>query len=105
MEMNGKSKPNNFAVANSSFVTDDGEELQDDVFVDDISEEVDPTGTKDKMTRKKFLVVLCILLTEMCERLTFYSVVANMALYGTSVLKYSSTTSADMTNIFSGKIV
>ena len=56
-----------------------------------------------KMTTKKMLVVICILLTEMCERLTYYSVVANIVLYGTSVLKFSSTQSANVANIFTGE--
>ena len=56
------------------------------------------------ITRKKLLVVMCILLTEMCERLTYYSVAANVSLFGTSKLKYTSAEAADIMNIFSGKL-
>jgi hypothetical protein len=55
------------------------------------------------MTKSKFLVVACILLTEMCERLTYYSVVANIPLYATSVLKYSSSLAADIALVFTGE--
>ncbi|PVD39570.1 hypothetical protein C0Q70_02205 [Pomacea canaliculata] len=40
----------------------------------------------------------------MCERLTFYSVGANTVLFGTSVLKYSSTDAAHVANIFTGVV-
>ncbi|XP_076446957.1 solute carrier family 15 member 4-like [Babylonia areolata] len=59
---------------------------------------------KSQMTTKKLLVVVCILLTEMGERLTYYSVVANLALYCTSVLLFDSTTAANVTTIFSGVV-
>nr|KAG5685478.1 hypothetical protein BaRGS_013089 [Batillaria attramentaria] len=77
----------------------------DEVFLDDqpANGKVDGDAEKPKMTGKKLVVVACILLTEMCERMTYYSVVANMVLYGTSVLKYGSTASADIANIFSGR--
>ena len=89
---------------NPSFVEDD------DVFVDEKNDngKSDMVANHDevahpKMTTKKMLVVMCILLTEMCERLTYYSVVANIVLYGTSVLKFSSTQSANVANIFTGR--
>lgn len=49
------------------------------------------------------LAVVCILVTELCERLTYYSVVANMVLYCTSKLKYTSDDASFVTLIFSGK--
>ena len=83
---------------------------EDDVFVDEknVNGKSDMVANHDevahpKMTTKKMLVVICILLTEMCERLTYYSVVANIVLYGTSVLKFSSTQSANVANIFTGR--
>lgn len=91
------------ALENLSFVEDE------DVFVDEkeVNGKNDIAASHDKvthlkMTKKKMLVVICILLTEMCERLTYYSVVANIVLYGTSVLKFSSTQSANVATIFSG---
>lgn len=57
-----------------------------------------------KITGKKLLVVGCILTTELCERLTYYSVVANLVLYCTSVLQLTSSTAATVSLVFSGKI-
>lgn len=46
--------------------------------------------------------VACILLTELCERLVYYSVLANMILFCTSKLDMSSTTAATINLVFSG---
>lgn len=46
--------------------------------------------------------VACILLTELCERLVYYSVMANMILFCTSKLEMSSTTAATINLVFSG---
>jgi len=46
--------------------------------------------------------VACILLTELCERLVYYSVLANMILFCTSTLEMSSTTAATINLVFSG---
>ncbi|XP_076446914.1 solute carrier family 15 member 4-like [Babylonia areolata] len=67
----------------------------------DSSEEV---HKEKKISAKTLMVVICILLTEMGERLTFYSVVANIVLFCTSVLRYSSTTAANINNIFTGMV-
>ena len=40
--------------------------------------------------RTRFLLVICILFMELCERLTFYGVVANLVLYCKDVLKLES---------------
>ena len=52
----------------------------------------------------RLLVVVCILLTELCERLTYYSVVANLVLYCTSTLELPSSGASTVTLVFSGKI-
>jgi hypothetical protein len=49
---------------------------------------------KPRFTRKKLIVVGCVLMTELCERLTYYSVVANLILFCTSTLDISSTDAA-----------
>lgn len=65
-------------------------------------EEKKPPG---KITGKRLFVVSTILLTELCERLTYYSVVANMVLFCTSVLKYTSDEAALVTLIFAGIVL
>ncbi|XP_025095030.1 solute carrier family 15 member 4-like isoform X1 [Pomacea canaliculata] len=47
---------------------------------------------------------MCILMTEMCERLTYYSVVANLVLFCTSTLKYSSNDATTISLVFSGSV-
>ena len=63
---------------------------------------VEPQEKKQGITRERIFVVLTILLTELCERLTYYSVVANMVLFCTSVLDMSSDDASVVTLIFSG---
>ena len=63
---------------------------------------VEPQEKKQGITRERVFVVLTILLTELCERLTYYSVVANMVLFCTSVLDMSSDDASVVTLIFSG---
>ena len=48
--------------------------------------------------------VACILLTALCERLVYYSVLANMILFCTSRLEMSSTTAATINLAFIGNI-
>nr|KAG5685480.1 hypothetical protein BaRGS_013091 [Batillaria attramentaria] len=47
---------------------------------------------------------MCILVTEMCERLSYYSVVANLVLFCTSVLDYTSNDAATISLVFSGTV-
>ncbi|XP_076460129.1 solute carrier family 15 member 4-like [Babylonia areolata] len=54
------------------------------------------------LSPRKVGVMACILVTEMCERLSYYSVVANLILFCTSVLKYSSNDAATISLVFSG---
>ena len=64
----------------------------------------EPFEKKKGITRERVFVVLTILLTELCERLTYYSVVANMVLFCTSVLDMSSDDASVVTLIFAGMI-
>lgn len=51
------------------------------------------------------LVVLCILFVELCERLTFYGVAANLVFYCSSVLKLRSPLPSTITLAFQGEIM
>jgi len=57
---------------------------------------------KKGITKDKLLVVICILLCELCERLTYYSCVANLVLYCTSKLDMLSSSATTVSLIFSG---
>ncbi|KAK3091819.1 hypothetical protein FSP39_022886 [Pinctada imbricata] len=57
-----------------------------------------------KFAGDKLLVVACILLCELCERLTYYSVVANLVLFCTSKLKLSSSDASSVSLVFSGTV-
>ena len=68
--------------------------------MDDVKEENVPQ--KQGITKERLFVVLSILATELCERLTYYSVVANMVLFCTSILKMSSDDASVVTLVFAG---
>ena len=51
------------------------------------------------------LVVSCILCTELGERLTFYSVYANLVLFCTNVLMFTNATALSINQAFSGKLI
>ena len=53
----------------------------------------------------RYHVVLCILFVELCERLTFYGVSANLVFYCNDVLKLPSPLPSAITLAFQGKIM
>ncbi|XP_071129733.1 solute carrier family 15 member 4-like isoform X1 [Mytilus edulis] len=61
-------------------------------------------GQRPYFTRNKLFIVGCILMTELCERLTYFSVIANLILFCTSTLNISSTGAARISLIFSGAV-
>ena len=52
--------------------------------------------------KTRYLVVLCILVVELCERLTFYGVTANLVFYCKDVLKLDSPFPSTITLVFQG---
>uniref|UniRef100_A0A0B7AD16 Major facilitator superfamily (MFS) profile domain-containing protein n=1 Tax=Arion vulgaris TaxID=1028688 RepID=A0A0B7AD16_9EUPU len=59
-------------------------------------------STKLLGNKKKLLVTLCILITEMCERLTYYSISAGILLFCTSKLNYAETDATTINQVFAG---
>ncbi|KAL5018748.1 hypothetical protein ScPMuIL_004470 [Solemya velum] len=57
---------------------------------------------KRKLNGNRLVVVLCILFTELCERLTYYSISANLVLFCTSILKIDSGNATTVSLVFSG---
>ncbi|CAL1529876.1 unnamed protein product [Lymnaea stagnalis] len=64
------------------------------------------SGPSEKVSlrtnKKTFLVTLCILITEMCERLTYYSVSAGLILFSTSHLDIGQSDATTINQVFSG---
>lgn len=58
---------------------------------------------RSKISWKTRFVVMCILFTEMCERLTYYGVLDNLVLFCTSTLELGSSEAVDVSLIFSGR--
>ena len=52
----------------------------------------------------RYLVVLCILFVELCERLTFFGVAANLVFYCKDILKLTSPLPSTITLAFQGII-
>ncbi|XP_061182210.1 solute carrier family 15 member 4-like [Saccostrea echinata] len=67
-------------------------------------EEKKEMGQKRSMSGQQLLVVGCILMCELCERLTYYSVTANVVLFCTNVLELESTQAATVSLVFSGTV-
>ena len=53
---------------------------------------------------RRYLVVLCILFVELCERLTFYGVTVNLVFYCKDVLKLASPLPSTITLAFQGQV-
>ena len=56
-----------------------------------------------RLSRKKLLVVICILFVELCERLTYYGVAANLIFYCKDVLNLASPLPSTIALAFQGK--
>ena len=69
--------------------------------IDTFESESAPAAPRSKKATVK--VVLCILVMELCERLTYYSILANLVLFCTSRLGFNSETANYIVQIFSGK--
>ncbi|KAL3877174.1 hypothetical protein ACJMK2_034920 [Sinanodonta woodiana] len=70
----------------------------------DTDTETDLPSEKNGSIKQRLGVVVCILLTELCERLTYYSIVANMVLFCTSKLRMTSDEASNVNWVFSGTV-
>lgn len=74
---------------------------------DELPQMHDKTASRQRessSSQKTSLSVLCILFVELCERLTFYGLTANLVFYCRDVLKLSSPFPSTITLAFQGKI-
>jgi hypothetical protein len=68
-----------------------------------LSHEGDKVIVSTRSRRVRMVTVLCILVTELCERLTFYGVAANLVLYCQDILKLKAPYPSTITLAFQGK--
>lgn len=87
----------------ASFVPDESEPLLKRTGREGANMEAEKKPASRPMSRQQLVVVGCILMCELCERLTYYSVTANVVLFCTNTLKLESTTAATVSLVFSGK--
>ena len=81
------------------------------LFHDELSQESQNANSNDedeslpdvKLSRERFLVIICILFFELFERLTFYGVAANLVFYCKDVLKLASPLASTIALAFQGK--
>ncbi|XP_014769777.1 solute carrier family 15 member 4 isoform X1 [Octopus bimaculoides] len=68
-----------------------------------LESEESPSEEKENRSNKIILLsVICILIMELCERLTYYSITANLVLFAKNRLKYDNSISSYIVQIFSG---
>ena len=79
-----------------SSLTGSGMETDDDI--DSTQYEVDTVNRSKRMR-----VAGCILLMELCERLTFYSISANLVLFCSSVLHLDDNVASSVSLAFTGE--
>lgn len=65
---------------------------------------VEKEKKKEKKNPKEIgnAIVLCILVTELCERLTYYSITANLILFCQTKLQFSTPDSSNIAAVFAG---
>ena len=63
-----------------------------------------PSAEARRSKRTRYLVVLCILFVELCERLTFYGVTADLVFYCKDILKLASPLPSTITLAFQGEV-
>ena len=75
-----------------------------DVSVETPRENVESPVQEPASRTRRYLVVLCILFVELCERLTFYGVTVNLVFYCKDVLKLASPLPSTIILAFQGKV-
>lgn len=88
----------------ASFDPDESEPLLKRTEREGANMEAEKKQASRPMSRQQLLVVGCILMCELCERLTYYSVTANVVLFCTNTLKLESTSAATVSLVFSGTV-
>ena len=81
------------------------------LFHDELSQESHHANSDDKdeslpdvkLSTERFLVIICILVVELCERLTYYAVLANLIFYCKDVLNLAPPLPSTIALTFQGK--